>query len=184
MRENESWGMTLVPAIIGLVGVLVGGVITTGANYWIEERKEEAEAAKDKMSRANELKTVARLVWNEFSTAHSYATFIIEDKRRKHREFHLDVWERNKEVLARELPLDVRVKITKAAIVVEKFKELTPDPDSIVSEGAVEIMKPFVKEIELGRDALRPYMIGDAEKSSFLGSSFCVRGSMLYCNPS
>jgi hypothetical protein len=40
-------GPALMPAIIGLLGVLVGAIITTGANYWLAERKEAAEVAKD-----------------------------------------------------------------------------------------------------------------------------------------
>ena len=51
---------TLIPAMIGFVGVLVGAVITTGANYLLAVRKEKAEAARVKLFRTNELKTAAR----------------------------------------------------------------------------------------------------------------------------
>ena len=53
---------TLIPAMIGFVGVLVGAVITTGANYLLAVRKRKAEVARDKLFRANELKTAARLI--------------------------------------------------------------------------------------------------------------------------
>ena len=62
---------TLIPAMVGFVGVLVGAVITTGANYLLAVRKEKAEAARDKLFRANELKTAARLIADDFFTPNS-----------------------------------------------------------------------------------------------------------------
>jgi hypothetical protein len=47
--------ITLIPAIVGFAGVLVGAIITTGASYWLAVRKEAAEATKDRISRAVEL---------------------------------------------------------------------------------------------------------------------------------
>jgi hypothetical protein len=40
----KTWA-TITPAIIGLVGVLVGAIITTGANYLLAVRQETADAA-------------------------------------------------------------------------------------------------------------------------------------------
>ena len=58
--------------IIGFVGVVLGAVITAGiaagANYLLVVRKERAEAVKDRLSRANELKTAARLIVDDFSS--------------------------------------------------------------------------------------------------------------------
>jgi hypothetical protein len=48
--ETTMW-ITLTPAIIGLVGVFVGALITTGANYWFAVTKEAVEAANDKAKR-------------------------------------------------------------------------------------------------------------------------------------
>ncbi len=56
MIEVTKMWPSIIPAIIGLFGVLVGAFITTRANYWLAERKEAAEAAKERVSRAIELK--------------------------------------------------------------------------------------------------------------------------------
>jgi hypothetical protein len=51
MTQQMMW-ITFVPAIAGLLGVLVGAAITAWANYWLAVRKEKAGEAKDKLSRA------------------------------------------------------------------------------------------------------------------------------------
>jgi hypothetical protein len=65
-------------AIVGFVGVLLGAVITAGiaagANYLLVVRKERAEAANDRLSRANGLKTAARLIVDDFFIAQVAAT--------------------------------------------------------------------------------------------------------------
>ena len=67
--------------MVGFVGVLVGAVITTGANYLLAVRKEKAEAARDKLFRANELKTAARLITDDFFTAQTAVTELVDNKR-------------------------------------------------------------------------------------------------------
>ncbi len=75
-KSFEMWN-TLIPAIMPFVGVIIGAAITIGANYVLAVRKEKAEealvarkeaaeAAKDNVVRANELRIAARLVRNEF----------------------------------------------------------------------------------------------------------------------
>jgi hypothetical protein len=95
--------------MIGFVGVLVGAVITTGANYLLAVRKEKAEAARDKLFRTNELKTAARLIADDLFTAQTAVMEFVDNKRwapTAARNFPLEAWQKNREVLARELPLE------------------------------------------------------------------------------
>src|SRR5450631_2379401 len=95
--------------MVGFVGVLVGAVITTGANYLLAVRKEKAEAARDKLFRANELKTAARLIADDFFTAQTAVMEFVDNKRwapAAARNFPLDAWQKDRDVLARELPLE------------------------------------------------------------------------------
>jgi len=78
MSERMKTWATITPAIIGLAGVLVGSAITTGTNYFLVVRKENAEAAQDKLARVGELKTAARLVANKFFVAHAAATILAD----------------------------------------------------------------------------------------------------------
>ena len=162
--------VTLSPAIIGLVGVLVGAVITTGANYMLAVRKEAAETAKDRFSRANELKTAARLIASEFSDAQAAATILVE---KKHwvpgdvaRDFPLDAWERDRGLLARELSLNEWSAVKLAALAVLHFRDSTtghaPHPgDDKADDVAVEGVKPMLRDISAGLEALRPYLRDD-----------------------
>jgi hypothetical protein len=113
-------------AIIGLLGVLVGAFITGGANYLLDVRKERAEAAKNRVSRANELKTAARLIANDFLLALTNATNLVERKRWA-RNFPLDAWQKNREVLARELRFKDWNAVYLAELTVEQLRSLTPD---------------------------------------------------------
>jgi xanthosine utilization system XapX-like protein len=113
----KTWA-TITPAIIGLVGVLVGAIITTGANYLLAVRQETADAAKTKLARANELKTAARLIANEFVLAHSAAKNLVEQKRLMPEQIEctLDAWQRYKGVVALELPYTDWIAVHVAAL--------------------------------------------------------------------
>jgi hypothetical protein len=144
---------TLIPAMVGFVGVLVGAVITTGANYLLAVRKEKAEAARDKLFRANELKTAARLIADDFFTAQTAVTELVDNKRwapAAARNFPLDAWQKDREVLARELPVET------AVWAVERFRTVAPVPRS--SDAMAEIGRPLLNDIKTGIEALIPYM--------------------------
>jgi len=150
-------------AIVGFVGVLLGAVITAGiaagANYLLVVRKERAEAAKDRLSRANELKTAVRLIVNDFFVAQVAATEFVEKKRwvpGTARNFPLDAWQKDREVLARELLLEDWNTVEIAASAVERFRNLSPVPRS--SDEMAETGQPILKDITNGIEALLPYM--------------------------
>jgi hypothetical protein len=150
---------TLIPAMIGFVGVLVGAVITTGANYLLAVRKEKAEAARDKLFRANELKTAARLIADDFFTAQTAVMEFVDNKRwapAAARNFPLDAWQKDREVLARELTLEDWNAVEIAVWAVERFRTVAPVPRS--SDALAEIGKPLLNDIKAGIEVLIPYM--------------------------
>jgi len=150
---------TLIPAMVGFVGVLVGAVITTGANYLLAVRKEKAEAARDKLFRANELKTAARLIADDFFTAQTAVTELVDNKRwapAAARNFPLDAWQKDRDVLARELPLEDWNAVETAVWAVERFRTVAPVPRS--SDAMAEIGRPLLNDIKTGIEALIPYM--------------------------
>src|SRR5215471_1137547 len=52
----SQWFETLVPALIGLAGVLVGALITGGANYLIAIKSQQAEQKKTEQAQRVEVK--------------------------------------------------------------------------------------------------------------------------------
>jgi hypothetical protein len=59
--------VTLAPALIAFFGVLLGALITTGSNLFLAARKERSDAEKERRAQAAELKTVARVLDQEFA---------------------------------------------------------------------------------------------------------------------
>jgi hypothetical protein len=150
-------------AIVGFVGVLLGAVIAAGiaagANYLLVVRKERAEAAKDRLSRVNELKTAARLIVDDFFISQGAATEFVEKKRwvpGTARNFPLDAWQKHREVLARELPLEDWNTVEIAVGAVERFRNLAFVPRS--SHEMAEAGQPILKDVKAGIEALLPYM--------------------------
>jgi hypothetical protein len=162
MTEMTKMWPSIIPAIIGLFGVLVGAFITTGANYWLAERKEAAEAAKERLSRAIELRTVARLVMDEFLAGRAAAKILTETKTLVPEEakLPLDAWERDKRIIARELSLEGWNAVRVAALAVEHFRGFRTEflTVGIVSDQFVERSKLILRDINAGLDALQPYV--------------------------
>jgi hypothetical protein len=167
---------TLIPAIIGVVGVLVGAGITTAANYLLAVRKEKAEAAERRVARAAKLKTVARLITNEFLVAQKAARILVEEKRwapkeikfpldASWREFPLDAWQRDRGVIALELPLKEWHAVEMAAFAVERLRDfhLAPGSSDDASDAMAERGKPVLGDITVGLEALNPYMLDGQE---------------------
>ena len=163
VAEATKLWVTLTPAIIGLVGVLVGAVITTGANYWLAVRKENAEASKDKLTRTIELKTAARLIGNKFFAGRGAAKILVEKKYWVPDEAKLPLvaWERDKGILARELSLEDWDAVRIGAVAVEQFQSLRPVPHTsdIMSDAIAESAKSIFRDINTAVETLRPYMI-------------------------
>ena len=67
-------------AIFGLLGVLVGGIITAGSSYLLDRRRERVERQRDRRNRAIELKRASRLIDAELSRAEAAARICVEKR--------------------------------------------------------------------------------------------------------
>ena len=72
---------TLLPAVFGLIGVIVGGLITAGVDYFLEERRAYRDETKERRKRLTDLKQAARLVHEDFVWASASVDIAIESKR-------------------------------------------------------------------------------------------------------
>jgi hypothetical protein len=96
---------------------------------------------------------------DDFFVAQLAATEFVEKKRwvpGTARNFPLDAWQKDREVLARELPLEDWNTVEIAAWAVERFRNLAPVPRS--SDEMLETGQPILKDITAGIQALLPYM--------------------------
>src|SRR5664279_5998334 len=145
--------------MVGFLGVLIGAAITTGANYLLAVRKEKAEAARDKLFRTNEIKTAARLIADDFFTAQTAVMEFVDNKRwapAAARNFSLDAWQKDREVLARELTLEDWNAVEIDVWAVERFQNCCPCPS--FERRYAEIGKALLNDIKAGIEVLIPYM--------------------------
>lgn len=147
---------------MGLIGVLVGSVISTGGTYWLAVRKENAEAVKEKSEREVALKTAARLITNEFVWARTAANIAVEKKRWLDEaiKFPFDAWRSSRPIIARELPYHDWAAVETAASAIENFQVFRKlhGSSETLPDATVESLQSIVKEIAKGVEALRPYL--------------------------
>jgi len=62
------------PAAFGLLGVIVGGLITAISSFLLDERRSKRERKREERDRSIEIKRAARMIDQDFSTAHACAT--------------------------------------------------------------------------------------------------------------
>jgi hypothetical protein len=90
-------------ACIGLLGVLIGGMITAGANFVLAVRRERVEAERDRRSHAIEIRRAARLIIMELRLGEATAQLYI-DKRYwwDHSDIQLktDAWQKYGDIIA------------------------------------------------------------------------------------
>jgi hypothetical protein len=72
---------SFLPAAFGLLGVIVGGLITAGSSYLLDERRSKREREREEQNRLIEIKRAARLIDLDLLTATAYATLAFKNDR-------------------------------------------------------------------------------------------------------
>jgi hypothetical protein len=145
------------PAIIGFGGVLVGSVISTGANWLLVVRKERADQRKETLARANELKTAARLIHGDLALlgAAIDATIRVKIWPSQANEFPMTEWNKHKEVLASELKNEDWNWILVSVLTVPQLR-LLPTGVPIENE-QLDTLRRINAVIDRGMHVLAPY---------------------------
>ena len=81
IAANLPWYLdpVFLPAAFGLLGVVIGGLITAGSAYLLDYRRERREIAKEERDRTQELKKAARLVLADLLSGSATGEKTIED---------------------------------------------------------------------------------------------------------
>jgi hypothetical protein len=106
--SDEMADATYVPALIGLLGVFVGGLITAGANFILTVRKERTDEAREAANREREVKRAARLVGLELAQASDKWGLAIKLQAflDAGEIIKTEVWDAHKTILAGHLPIE------------------------------------------------------------------------------
>ena len=96
--KSKGVGEKLTLGIIGLVGVLVGSLISIGSNYFLAVRAERTAQENAQRTRNAEMKVAARLVSDQLAAVAAGAQMLSEEKKlpEKALRFPLDAWDQNK----------------------------------------------------------------------------------------
>jgi hypothetical protein len=95
----------LLPSAIGIIGVILGGLITGGANYYLAVRKEKADREVELEIRRHEKKRAARLLSSDLGLMAAMCKSTIEKRAFPLRPLDLTLhWDLYKDVIAVEAP--------------------------------------------------------------------------------
>ena len=138
-----------------LLGTVVGGSIVTWGNYLLARRRERLEFT-----------TACRLILAELQVNHHTVEYALVQKRwwRPDEELRIEAWKQFQNVLAPHLPYDAWLDLILAVRAVNHGNLLagaprpSDKPDEIFLEPVTAALTLLLKDIEIGRVALRPYL--------------------------
>ena len=115
---------------IGLLGVLIGGIITAGANFVLAVRRERVDARRDALSHAIEVKRASRLIIFELLGAEATVKICVEKRHRwvnPHIQLKTEAWQKYSDVIAPALSEIEWLAVSKAFAMIQ---QLLSDPDT------------------------------------------------------
>ena len=141
-------------AIFGLVGVLLGGLITVGANYWLARRSESVD-----------LRRASRLVSAELAVLQIHAEVMGERQSYPPASplaqslFPTQAWDTNKEVLAEHLKTEEwkRLSAVYAGVESQRIDLLVDRPTSVEF---ADVTVRFLDRISSDCEALQEVLAG------------------------
>jgi hypothetical protein len=151
---------TILPALFGLIGVIVGGLITAGVTFLIEEKRASRDETKERRKRLTDLKQAARLVHEDFTWASVSINFAIENKRWVSAHFEpirLQTWKDYRSVLAAEANLADWVTL-KAAVRAMEMYQRAIERNEAIDAHALHNLEAEKEALQKGRAALKPFL--------------------------
>jgi hypothetical protein len=118
----------ILTAVFGLIGVIVGGAITAGVDYFLEERRAYREETKERRKRLTDLKRAARLIDEDFNWTSATVSLTIERKRwlpPLYKAIRLESWREYRSLFAAETTwaawIELNAAVLKQAVIVRQF---------------------------------------------------------------
>jgi hypothetical protein len=150
----------IIVAGIGLFGVLVGGMITAGANFVLAVRRERVEAQRDRRSNAIEVKRASRLIVLELSGAEVSAKICVEKRRwwvDPNIQLKTEAWRKYGDVLAPALSDAEWRAVSIAFVAVQQLLSNTEITVLEITDTLAAGISIMLRDIQNGRLALEPY---------------------------
>ena len=158
LTDTTPWYLNPVflPAAFGLLGVVVGGLITAVGNYFLDQNRDKRIVKRDNHGRSIERISAARVLHDTFDRARIASK--IANKEQSFAFFgaalSLDDWSNNRGLLAAAVSSEEWSKLRLAALILQRFIAM--------HEGAVDRKDNSFKEGEADRIKDYPDKIGAA----------------------
>jgi hypothetical protein len=132
--------------LFGLLGVVIGGLITAGSNYLLDRRREFATRQSDERSQAVEIKRAARLIDVEILRAAAAVKIVLESRRWPNASLTTDAFKKYGGLLAPVLPYQDWLTLVKAVLAIDsvEWKELT---QSGISDDLADAITPVSDDL-------------------------------------
>jgi hypothetical protein len=161
---SES-GASLLPAIFGLVGVIVGGLLTAISNYFLDKAKDRRQQLREDKAHRVRVRTAARLVFDDLDRAVAIGETLMEKKKWwiSLSPPNADTWLQFRGDLALELPEDVWDQVSGGIGIIETWNtrrnsEMAKGIRDL-SANTLENLPTLVGHLKAARDALQRYSL-------------------------
>jgi hypothetical protein len=155
---------TILTAVFGLLGVIVGGLITGAVTYFVEEQRANRDETKERQKRLTDLKRAARLIHEDFIWALISINLAIDTKHwtgPEHDPIRLQTWKDYRSVLAAETNLADWIALQRAVRAMERYQGSMTGAirrDEAIDALELQNLEAYKEALEEGREALKPFL--------------------------
>lgn len=148
--------MIVIPALFGLLGVIIGGIITAGANYLLDRRRELTANRRDERDHAIEVKRAARLIDIEILRVAASLKIVIDSKHWSNAKPTTEAWQKYGAVIAPVLSYFDWLTVVKAIMAIDSIEWSNVPPGTVSDELAAVFVPLFDQMMAAGR-VLAPF---------------------------
>jgi hypothetical protein len=155
---------SILPAIFGLVGVVVGGLLTAISNYFLDKAKDRRQQRKEDRAHQVQVRTAVRLLYDDLDRAVAVGETLMEKKKWwiSMSPPNADTWLKFRGELALELPEDVWDQVSGGIGIIETWNtrrnsEMAKGVRDL-SEDILGNLPDLVGHLKGARDTLRKYL--------------------------
>jgi hypothetical protein len=148
----------------GLLGVLVGAVISSGLQLWLHHRQEAADRARREKERAARLRQAARLVADDLFAIQGWLGLVHRESDTRYRRWRADSlnsWIDYRAILAAEMEDFTSWNLVRWAVFTTRAAMEEVDrhsPGAPLSENTSGVIEVALKDIRQASTALEPFV--------------------------
>jgi hypothetical protein len=148
------------PAASGLLGVILGGLITAVSTYFLDERRAAQERAREGRNEAIDVSRAARMITQDLDIALKVTEAALKKQTLAKLPSNITAlanWRDNIRLVAAELSVDGWEKLTMAKLTIVTLR-LLYEGEEPLDFFTVDVLMLAIKRLKEGLDVLRPLL--------------------------